>query len=83
MSTCCRTVLEFGDMDDSTIHATCCLASVRRWRLEASALRKLADRSYLSNRQRDTLLREAEAADRQAEYWLGATDSSYPKTRRE
>jgi hypothetical protein len=75
--------LEFGAMDDPIIHTIGYLASVRRWRLEASALRELADRSYLSNRQRDTLLREAEAADRQAEYWLDATTCSYRKTRRE
>jgi hypothetical protein len=63
-------------MDDSTIHATGCLASVRSWRLEASALRELADRSYLSNGQRDTLFREAEAADRQADHWIDAATSS-------
>jgi hypothetical protein len=36
-------------------------------------LRDLAGRSNLTDSQRNTLLREADAPDRQAEMWLGAT----------
>lgn len=44
-------------------------ASARAWRAEASALRALATGSHLQQHQRQTLLREAIAADRQAEWW--------------
>ncbi len=40
-----------------------CLASARRWRKEAV---------HLTAGQRATLLREAEAAERQADWWLDA-----------
>jgi hypothetical protein len=59
-------------MNDYTINRIGCLASVRNWRREAQALRVLAERSHLSDRQRHTLLREADAADRQADTWLDA-----------
>ena len=49
------------------------LGSVCRWRREATLLRDLAGRSNLTDSQRNTLLREADAPDRQAEMWLGAT----------
>ena len=49
-----------------------CMASARAWRAEAETLREHAQAAYLTERQRVTLLREAEAADRQAAWWLGA-----------
>jgi hypothetical protein len=54
-------------MNDYAINRIGCLASVRNWRREAQALRELAERSHLSDRQRPTLLREADAAGRQAD----------------
>ena len=49
-----------------------CFASARAWRAEAEALREHAQAATLTERQRVTLLREAEAADRQADRWLDA-----------
>ena len=49
-----------------------CLASARGWRKEAENLRHNADTAYLTANQRATLLREAEAAERQARWWLDA-----------
>jgi hypothetical protein len=59
-------------MNDHTISRISCLASVHSWRREAQALRELAERSHLFDSQRHTLLREADAADRQADTWLDA-----------
>ena len=50
----------------------CCLASARTWRKEAEHLRDNAEAAYLTTGQRATLLREAEAAERQANWWLDA-----------
>jgi hypothetical protein len=47
-------------------------ASASAWRAEAESLREHAQAAYLTERQRVTLLREAEAADRQADWWLDA-----------
>ncbi len=49
-----------------------CLASARSWRKEAEHLRGNAEAAYLTAGQRATLLREAEAAERQADWWLDA-----------
>ena len=49
-----------------------CLASARSWRKEAEHLRDNAEATYLTTGQRATLLREAEAAERQADWWLDA-----------
>ncbi len=49
-----------------------CLASARSWRKEAEYLRDNAEAVYLTAGQRATLLREAEAAERQANWWLDA-----------
>ena len=49
-----------------------CLASARRWRKEAEHLRNNAEAVHLTAGQRATLLREAEAAERQADWWLDA-----------
>jgi len=43
-----------------------CLASARRWRTHAELLRDGAEASALTTGQRTTLLRDAEAAERQA-----------------
>jgi hypothetical protein len=58
------------------------LASVRSWHREAQALRELAERSHLSDGQRHTLLREADAADRQADTWFDAAIVSSQRTTR-
>ena len=47
-----------------------CLASARSWRQEAAHLRDLADRPHLTPAQRTAVLRQAEAAERQADWWL-------------
>ncbi len=49
-----------------------CLASARSWRKEAEHLRDNAEAAYLTAGQRATLLREAEAAERQVAWWLDA-----------
>jgi len=49
-----------------------CLASNHAWRREANALRNHARAQHLTDIQRAQLLREAEAADRQADWWLTA-----------
>jgi hypothetical protein len=51
-----------------------CLASVERWRHAAEHVREHARRRYLSPQQRETLLAEAEACDRQAAWWLAGAD---------
>ena len=51
-----------------------CFASARRWRRDAEHLRDNADAIYLTTGQRAMLLREAEAADRQADWWLEAVE---------
>ena len=53
-----------------------CLASARTWRSEAEHLRDHAKASCLTASQRATLLREAEAADRQADWWLDALEAA-------
>ncbi|MEJ7715977.1 MAG: hypothetical protein WKF40_09890 [Thermoleophilaceae bacterium] len=52
-----------------------CLASARRWRTHAEVLRDNAEAAYLTAGQRATLLREAEAAERQADWWLDAIEA--------
>jgi hypothetical protein len=59
-------------MTDPMINRIGCLASVRGWRREASLIRELADRSHLPALRRQSLLREADAADQQADSWLDA-----------
>ncbi len=50
------------------------LASARRWQSEAQCLRELAEASYLTEKQSATLRRQAEAAVRQAAWWLGGVE---------
>ena len=47
-----------------------CLASARSWRQEAAHLRDHAERPHLNQAQRNALLRQADAAERQADWWL-------------
>jgi len=49
-----------------------CLTSARSWRKKAEHLRDNAEAAYLTAGRRATLLREAEAAERQADWWLDA-----------
>ena len=49
-----------------------CLASNTAWRCEAQNLRELSVRKHLTEQSRSALLRESEAADRQADWWLNA-----------
>lgn len=49
-----------------------CLASARRWRMHAELLRDGAEVPALTTGQRTTLLRNAEAAERQARRRLRA-----------
>ena len=49
-----------------------CLASARAWRREAEGLRHQADAACLTQQQRCTLLREADAAEQQSDWWLDA-----------
>lgn len=55
-----------------------CLASAERWRRQAEHVREHAGRSYLQPRQRKALLAEAEACDRQADWWVAGADDYVP-----
>jgi hypothetical protein len=57
-------------MTEPKINRVGCLASVRAWRREAAMIREQAERGHLPEANRQCLLREADAADRQAESWL-------------
>jgi hypothetical protein len=55
-----------------------CIESARRWCREEGHLRTLAAQPRLGDPERRTLLREAEAADRQAKAWLeGASNGRF------
>ena len=43
--------------------------SVRQWRADAEHIRNLPAQRHLQAEQRAALLREADAADRQADWW--------------
>jgi hypothetical protein len=53
-----------------------CLASARTWRREAESLRHQADNPCLTQRQRCTLLRDAETAEQQSDWWLDAIEEA-------
>ena len=56
--------------------ARSCLASAASWRRQAGYLREHATAAYLTTDQATVLLREADAADRQADLWnRGAKES--------
>jgi len=48
------------------------MASTRRWRPQDEHLREMALAPHLTSAQSAFLMREAEAADRQAAWWLAA-----------
>jgi hypothetical protein len=51
-----------------------CIASARRWQAEAEHLREMAASPRLTACQSAALRRQADAADRQAAWWLGSTN---------
>ena len=60
-----------------TLERQSCLSSAEQWRRQAGHLREHAQRGYLRPEQREALLAEAEACDRQADWWVaGAEDYS-------
>ena len=63
-----------GRGDLSRLADASCLASARTWRREAEALRDHAAARGLTQQQRTTLLREADAAERQSDWWLDALE---------
>jgi hypothetical protein len=63
-------------MTEPMINRIGCLASVHAWRREAAMIRELAERGHLPETNRQCLLREADAADRQADSWLDAAIST-------
>jgi hypothetical protein len=63
-------------MENRNEAAQSCLRSNAAWRRQAGRLREHAALPHLSEAQRTTLLREASAADAQADMWLiGATEA--------
>ncbi len=63
------------EMQSQRVVDLSCLASARSWRQEAAHLRDHADRPYLTSSQRAVFLRQAEAAERQADWWLGEVET--------
>ncbi len=64
-------------MTDPAFARRSCLASNAAWRRQATILRRHAALAILSVEVRETLLRQADAADRQADWWLqGAIEAS-------
>ena len=55
-----------------------CLSSAEQWRRQAEQVREHAGRSYLQPRQREALLAEADACDRQADWWVDGADDYVP-----
>lgn len=51
-----------------------CIASARRWQAEAEHLRETAANPRLTACQSAALRQQADAADRQAAWWLGSTN---------
>ena len=59
-------------MSSGRDEARSCLASNAAWRRESAALRDQATQRHLEPEVRLTLLRQADAAERQADWWLNA-----------
>lgn len=55
--------------------ARSCQESADAWRQNARYVRQHADRPHLIPKVRDALLREAEASDRQADWWLAEAEN--------
>jgi hypothetical protein len=60
-------------MTEPMINRIGCVASVRAWRSEAAMIRELAERGHLPEANRQCLLGEADAADRQVDSRLDAS----------
>lgn len=77
---CSRPVLTVGETVMPGLPAAAmraCRSRAADWRQQAAYLRTHATLAYLNDQQRTCLLREAEAADRLADWWLaGAADAS-------
>ena len=57
-----------------------CVASAERWPRQAEHVREQAGRSDLQPRHREALLAEAEACDRQADWWVAGAQDYVPIT---
>ena len=51
--------------------------AIRQWRTAATNLRNAATARHLNTKQQATLMREAEAADRQADWWSDCHTQEY------
>ena len=60
--------------DDRTRSVRSCLESAEAWRQNARYVRQHAARPHLDPQARTALLREAEASDRQAEWWVNEAE---------
>jgi hypothetical protein len=60
--------------DDRTRNIRSCLESAEAWRQNARYVRQHAARPHLNPQARAVLLREAEASDRQAEWWVNGAE---------
>ncbi len=60
--------------DDRTRSVRSCLESAEAWRQNAGYVRRHAARPHLDPQARTALLREAEASDRQAEWWVNEAE---------
>jgi hypothetical protein len=65
-------------MRNLSLEAQSCINSAAQWRRQATYVREHANRPNLSQRQRETLLREAETCDRQADWWLQGAEEYEP-----
>jgi hypothetical protein len=64
-------------MTDPKLANRSCLASNAAWRRMAATLQAHAETAHLTQKQRELLLREADAAERQADWWLaGAIEAT-------
>ena len=60
--------------DDHARSARSCLESAEAWRQNARYVRQHAARPHLTPHARAALLREAEASDHQAEWWVNEAE---------
>lgn len=68
-------------MTDRAFRMQSCRASAGDWRQEAEELRALARAAHLTPEQNAILLREADAADCQAEWWVAGAKELAPSDR--
>ncbi len=60
--------------DDQTRNIRSCLERAEAWRQNACYVRQHAALPHLNPQAKAALLREAEASDRQAEWWVNGTE---------